>query len=734
MAFYSFFPTKDTTIYENTPLLNTGIDEILELQKTGYDSSRILIDFNINDIADFISTNNIANKEFYLKLFTVDSKEIPINYTIEVYPLAESWDMGIGKKNILPYETTGANWIYRKDGVYWDGTPQFVYGDTADFYTIYNVSGSISGSYLGNINSNVNGTIKAGAVFTGVDGLVFNYLLDTTISQPLYGKLSGSIDINLSGSIEAAFISGTIDFAYNIIDFGGKIISQNLCTQSFDYENTDLDINVTPIINAWLTGSYSANGFLIKMTDTDESKSSYTNLQFFSKDTHTIYPPKLEIRYDDSTFVTSSTINSYTQSYTENVFVPSKTKLTDLTPFYTEFTVPLFPRDATYIFNDSWTYIETKISQSLSNYYKSYTDNFIEGFYTGRLTGTYIGNFTGSLSGSFNNIAPITINNAYISDINELIDINFSGSINGNYSGSITNLSSSLYICGLLNDTYTGLFSGSLNSFAGIYTGSLNGSSFTSGSGTITNSTFSGSLMGNINNSTTGSFIGIFTAGTINTADVYGTISGSLNGLYNGNLNGIYSGTLGLPFNGYVELQQTLNSIFDNTKMHATMSGDFRGYINGNLNNWTSNYEYYLTGNRIYTVTESIDLLPLTDNDIIIYVKNPLFNYKQNSNNLIRVIGRERYPKRTYWNRNTYLDIKYLPTSSYYSIVDAQHDEIIIPFDYMYTKLSCDENGNYFMLNTEGLQPERLYRMIFKIVRGNKIQIFDDNYLFKIIR
>ncbi|MAG26238.1 hypothetical protein CMI47_11840, partial [Candidatus Pacearchaeota archaeon] len=100
--------------------------------------------------------------------------------------------------------------------------------------------------------------------------------------------------------------------------------------------------------------------------------------------------------------------------------------------------------------------------------------------------------------------------------------------------------------------------------------------------------------------------------------------------------------------------------------------------------------------------------------------------------------GRERYPARTYATSSTNLTVKYLPTSSYYSVRDAYSEDVIIPFD-DYSKLSLDSTGNYFNLWMNGLQSERYYRLLFcyKVNSGSINEIvekFDDDWIFKVER
>lgn len=101
---------------------------------------------------------------------------------------------------------------------------------------------------------------------------------------------------------------------------GGTWHTTSFATQSFDYQTTDVVMDVTSIVRAWVSGTIANEGFLIKKTDTDErSSDTFGSLRFFSKDSHTVYSPRLELRYDDSTYVTSSTLVDYTQEVAVNL-------------------------------------------------------------------------------------------------------------------------------------------------------------------------------------------------------------------------------------------------------------------------------------------------------------------------------------------------------------------------------------------------------------------------------
>lgn len=88
---------------------------------------------------------------------------------------------------------------------------------------------------------------------------------------------------------------------------GGGNWTGSFVTQSFGYKDSkDINANVTSIVDQWFSGSTN-NGFIVKHPNSVENYSgSFVALNFFSVDTHTIYPPTLEMKWDDSSYVTGS--------------------------------------------------------------------------------------------------------------------------------------------------------------------------------------------------------------------------------------------------------------------------------------------------------------------------------------------------------------------------------------------------------------------------------------------
>ena len=124
----------------------------------------------------------------------------------------------------------------------------------------------------------------------------------------------------------------------------------------------------------------------------------------------------------------------------------------------------------------------------------------------------------------------------------------------------------------------------------------------------------------------------------------------------------------------------------------------------------------------------------LTSGDIFLALYNNKEEFQRKSKQRFRLTTRKRYPDRAFVTSSNYLDTQYLPTTSYYSLRDATTDEVVIPFDTSYTKLSADSDGMYFDLWMEGLQPERYYKLQFRVDNTDGINIYDEDYYFKVVR
>ena len=98
-------------------------------------------------------------------------------------------------------------------------------------------------------------------------------------------------------------------------------------SQLFVNEAADLRMDVTDITWKWLTGVIPNEGFMVNRSGSigntnsnveEGSTTSYGNFLFFSRETHTIYQPRLEVVWDDSKY-NSGSLTHLTQTELEDV-------------------------------------------------------------------------------------------------------------------------------------------------------------------------------------------------------------------------------------------------------------------------------------------------------------------------------------------------------------------------------------------------------------------------------
>lgn len=128
-------------------------------------------------------------------------------------------------------------------------------------------------------------------------------------------------------------------------------------------------------------------------------------------------------------------------------------------------------------------------------------------------------------------------------------------------------------------------------------------------------------------------------------------------------------------------------------------------------------------------------LTQINPDNLVVNVKMKKY-YSESEKAKIRIHANQRYPQKTYTTQSYYTKTYFLPTSSYYEVRDAHTDEIILPFNATGSKVSCDSEGSYFNLWMNSFQPERFYRVIVKVETngGDTVQMFDNNYYFKVVR
>jgi hypothetical protein len=130
--------------------------------------------------------------------------------------------------------------------------------------------------------------------------------------------------------------------------------------------------------------------------------------------------------------------------------------------------------------------------------------------------------------------------------------------------------------------------------------------------------------------------------------------------------------------------------------------------------------------------TGSLSAAPAAELSII-----PIVKAVVKTDEMVRIdlAVRERYPQKTFANQFTlYNGDNYLPTSSYYSIVDVQSNVEIVPFSDQ-SKISCSPSGSFFRFKVQNMYPLRFYQVRIKVDRGSgDVEFYDCKPFFKVVQ
>jgi hypothetical protein len=114
---YFLTASKDASVYLQQPDQNTGLDEVLEVSKVFYgnikDISRALLKFDIEPLSASIASGDVTMSSAELVLRETDSEELPLEFTLEAYPISQSWEMGKGTR-FDDITTAGVTWNNRE--------------------------------------------------------------------------------------------------------------------------------------------------------------------------------------------------------------------------------------------------------------------------------------------------------------------------------------------------------------------------------------------------------------------------------------------------------------------------------------------------------------------------------------------------------------------------------------------------------------------------------------------
>jgi len=236
MAVFKIFPEKDATLYSEYVDMNTGRDEILEI--ASYYKGDLKY---VNRTAIAFDSAEVAN---VLETYVSSSNRAVTNFSA-------SLRLMLASANELPTAyTLHAFPIYSGASTWEVGNGK--YGDVPRNSSgiAWNRTNAAGGAWsvTTNVTASYSGSIGGGAWYTG---------------------------------------SGAYDFTG--------------MTQSHAVNSThDINVNITEGVKAHYAGEIVNSGFMLKLQDSLEFQTDrQMYLRYFGTDTHTIYPPHLEIKWDD---------------------------------------------------------------------------------------------------------------------------------------------------------------------------------------------------------------------------------------------------------------------------------------------------------------------------------------------------------------------------------------------------------------------------------------------------
>ncbi len=744
---YFEYATKDTTLYESSASMNTGLDEILEIRKDMNEDasvvnvSRALIKFDLTYISQSVSSGLIpsgSSTRYYLNLYDANSTQLNISQTLYGYPVSQSWEMGSGRLDSAPRITDGASWRYRdndEDETPWFGTYNSLQGNTfasgtltisdGDFHNqevtiggvdfvfvsgstsvfdnssaeIFVTSGSTTGSSVTSLRDVINNSsslhslpISASVVGSNPDYLILSGSSAGTNSN--LSAVSSSVLFTFDGTESKALEGGT-DTTVTLSGGGGSWYSGSALDSATatitisDYTELNAGDKVN-LIAADGTNYDFTNGDQSSVNGTWESATSNnqtaTNLMNVINTTSGPAGTRFLASVDGTVAATATiTISAYTE-------LNSTDK------------VNLVAADGT-------NYDFTNGDQSSVNgTWESATSNNQTATNLMNVINTSSGpagtRFTATVDGAVVTVTQATVGTAGNTTVT-LTDTGTAGMSKTNFTGGVD------YVI-----TITQATSGT----AGNTTVTLTDS----GTAGMTKTNFSGGTWSEYGYVASQSF-------THEPSDLRMDVSDIVNKWLDSTI----------PNEGFMIKRS--GSIGNSSALveegNSTKFGHFSFF--GRDTHTVYQPKLEVVWDDSTWATGSLSALSSANlEDMVFYMKGLRPEYKETSKVKFRVVGRERFPEKTYVTSGYstgYTTVKTLPSgSTYYEIKDAYTEDVIVPFGDG-TKVSCDSTGNYFNVWMNGLQSERFYRINYKVVSGSgtageTVQYFDEKHSFKVVR
>ena len=247
MAVYKIFPTADTTLYSGYSSANTGLDEILDAS-TNYKIHNPQVDGTAPQASRFLlqfsqeELNDIFENKIRSSNWNADLKCYTANVT------------GLSSNSNIRVNAVAEEWNM--------GT----------------------GKYLDSPETQNGASWKYRSYEGGNEWTTSSYVAGTTGSYNLSTNSNSA-----GGGVWYTAGEGSFNFSY--------------------YSDPDIDVDVTTIVTNWSSSLFNNYGFIVRQSASQEFVDNIheqKELKYFSRDTNTIYPPELELKWDDYSYETGS--------------------------------------------------------------------------------------------------------------------------------------------------------------------------------------------------------------------------------------------------------------------------------------------------------------------------------------------------------------------------------------------------------------------------------------------
>ena len=723
------FPVADTYVTNrpnNLETKNFGIDEILQVgtQNTVQSyADHALLQFDIGAISQSISTGDIVNPSFHLKVKICNEYQLPITYTIYAAPISESWVMGNGYMSDGG-SNTGASWIFRD---YTGGNQWTIAGGTwiptycTQSFTFK--SADIDMDVTPIVNQWLAGLPNFGFVILSSDefhptgsGFMLKYFSENT--NTIYSPV---LDVGWDDSV---FVTGSIST-------GSVQITQT------SGSSTTIQSGSSLIGGDGVYGNFTSSVFMTIQPYYDTASNVQLTGSFIEEFTGSLIGEFYGIAIGQGYYTGSG---GFTASFTGSI---------DGTDIELTSSAVMGTNVAGYIINDvSMPSLLGTFSGSLQGAALA-----VMGYVSGVWLDQNYNSFTAYLSGSGvnGNIQGVPVwgstqgliaqSNTIVSLPNEIQSSTETSPMESPYSnasvGAMFPPNSNPYEYIDLEWIWGGDDCG-WSSLIPVPTGStITCSCGISHSvqlitGSFTDGPFAGCtftayyanyqiIFASLTGSWTNAAIEGASVSIPSSQQTYPYVTAYINGEYvAGNALGIYtpSGSYSASFNG----QFTTGELEGDTLL-LQLSGSTS----------TSSYSYTSSVQLTSSVLTALDI----NQPFSINLSNLQEEYEAGDIIKLNVFGRMKFPLKYFGistQQEQYLIPQYLPSASYYALKDNQTEEIVVNFD-SGTRISCQyPSGNYFLIDTTGLAQERYYRVLIRVEDGITSDTIDTGKIFKITR